>query len=301
MRFSIASSIIFLTSVASAASSWSFKDGSVTVASKKGQDVTAKFSNQQPVKDTLVLGKTDTIKVSLTTTEDSEAKRPHQAFIVITESTGLEVSLPLDIKSTGKGVTTISHKDLPVQFLLSDEPLKTNLVLGSFGSSSPLISPIFDIEIYHVPNTPRPQYEPPLRYGPRAEIHHIFKVGDTSPPMIISLVFVIAIVATLPVLLVAWSLLGANLDHLPKALGAAPISHVLFVGSIIAIEGSLFLYYVKWNLFQLLPVFLALSGVAFLSGVKALSEVQGRRLAGESYYLTMGSEDNPATRGFQSD
>jgi oligosaccharyltransferase complex subunit delta (ribophorin II) len=66
-----------------------------------------RFSNQEPVKDTLVLGKTDTIKVSLTTTEDSEAKRPHQAFVVITESTGLEVALPLDIKSTGKAVATI--------------------------------------------------------------------------------------------------------------------------------------------------------------------------------------------------
>ncbi|KAL4729189.1 hypothetical protein ACLX1H_003600 [Fusarium chlamydosporum] len=277
MRFSIASSLVFLTSVASAALSWSFKDGSVIVSSKRGQDVTA--NNQEPVKDTLVLGKADAIKVSLTTTEDSEAKRPHQAFITITESTGLEISLPLDIKSSGKAVGTISHKDLPVQFILSDEPLKANLVLGSFSSSSPLISPIFNIEIHHVPNAPRPQYEPPMRYGPRAEIHHIFKVGDSSPPTIISLVFVLAIVATFPALLIGWYTLGGNLDHLPKALGAAPISHALFVGSIIAIEGSLFLYYVKWNLFQLLPVFSGLSIVAFLSGVKALSEVQGRRLA----------------------
>lgn len=66
-----------------------------------------RFSNQEPVKDTLVLGKADAIKVSLTTTEDSEAKRPHQAFITITESTGLEISLPLDIKSSGKAVGTI--------------------------------------------------------------------------------------------------------------------------------------------------------------------------------------------------
>lgn len=42
MRFSIASSLVFLTSVASAALSWSFKDGSVIVSSKRGQDVTAK-------------------------------------------------------------------------------------------------------------------------------------------------------------------------------------------------------------------------------------------------------------------
>ncbi|RGP55024.1 hypothetical protein FSPOR_11997 [Fusarium sporotrichioides] len=281
MRFSIASSLLFLTSAASAASSWGFKDGSATVASKQGHGATAKFSNQEPAKNALVLGKADTIKVSLTTTEDSEAKRPHQAFIVITESTGIEVALPLDIKSSGKAVAAISHKDLAVPMLLSDEPLKVNLVLGSFGSSNPLISPVFNIEIYHVPNTPLPPFERPMRYGPRAEIHHIFKVGETSPPMIISVVFVTAIVCTFPMLLVAWNKLGANLDHLPKAVQAAPISHALFVGSIIAIEGSFFLYYVKWNLFQLLPVFMGLSVVTFLSGVKALSEVQGRRFAGE--------------------
>lgn len=66
-----------------------------------------RFSNQEPVKDTLILGKADTIKVSLTTTEGSEAKRPHQAFIVITESTGIEVALPLDVKSSGKAVASI--------------------------------------------------------------------------------------------------------------------------------------------------------------------------------------------------
>jgi hypothetical protein len=65
-----------------------------------------RFKNQEPAKDALILGKADTIKVTLTTTEDSEAKRPHQAFIVITEPTGIEVALPLDIKSSGKAVAS---------------------------------------------------------------------------------------------------------------------------------------------------------------------------------------------------
>jgi oligosaccharyltransferase complex subunit delta (ribophorin II) len=165
--------------------------------------------------------------------------------------------------------------------LLSDEILKVNLVLGSFSSSNPLISPVFNIQIYHVPNTPLPTFERPLRYGPRDEIHHIFRVGETSPPMLLTVVFVTAILSTFPALIFAWCWMGGNLDHLPKALQTAPLPHGLFVSSIIAIEGSFFLYYIKWNLFQLLPVFMGLSIVAFLSGVKALSEVQGRRFAGE--------------------
>jgi oligosaccharyltransferase complex subunit delta (ribophorin II) len=60
----------------------------------------------------------------------------------------------------------------------------------------------------------------------------------------------------------------------------APLSHALFVGSIIGIEGVFFLYYTVWNLFQTLPVLAALGVVAFMSGSRALTEVQERRLAG---------------------
>ncbi|KAM0344045.1 hypothetical protein ACHAPU_007948 [Fusarium lateritium] len=281
MRFSIASSLLFLTSVASATSSWGFTDGSVAVSSKTAQGVNARFGNQKPVKEAIVLGPADTVTVSLTTTEDDKAKRPHQAFLVLNEDTGLEAPYPLKVQSSGKGTVRISHKDLPLQLLLSDTPLKAYLVLGSFGSSDPLISPLFNVEIHLDPNTPRPEYTAPVRYGPRAGIDHVFKVGDKSPPMVISLVFVLAIAASVPALFIGWLMLGANVNHLSKALGAAPISHAVFFGSIVAIEGTFFLYYTKWNLLKSLPVVIALGVVALLSGTKALSEVQTRRLAGE--------------------
>ncbi|KAF4974324.1 hypothetical protein FZEAL_8753 [Fusarium zealandicum] len=281
MRFSIASSLLLLAGVANAASSWGFTDGSVTVASKKAKSVSDKFSDQKPTKNALVLGAADTIKVSLTTTEDSKAKRPHQAFLILTESSGLEAPFPLTIKASGKGTVDISHKDLPVQLLLTDVPIKASLVLGSFGSSKPLISPIFDIEIQLDPNAPTPQYEAPVRYGSRAQINHIFRPDPKSPPVVISLAFVLAVLATIPALFIGWFALGANVNHMSKALGAAPISHVVFFGSIIAIEGTFFLYYSAWNLFQTLPVVGLLGAVSLLSGSKALSEVQSRRLAGE--------------------
>lgn len=78
-----------------------------------------------------------------------------------------------------------------------------------------------------------------------------------------------------------WAYLGANVSHLSKAIGAAPISHSLFFGSILSMEGIFFLYYSSWNLFQTLPAAGVVGLVAFLSGSKALSEVQSRRLAGE--------------------
>ena len=77
-----------------------------------------------------------------------------------------------------------------------------------------------------------------------------------------------------------WLYLGLNFSHLSKALEAAPVSHALFLGSIIGIEGVFFLYYTIWNLFQTLPVLGVLGLVCFVSGSRALTEVQERRLAG---------------------
>ena len=74
--------------------------------------------------------------------------------------------------------------------------------------------------------------------------------------------------------------LGGNLDHISKAFADAPVSHSLFIGSIIGIEFVFFLYYTVWNLFQTLPVLGVVGLVAFLSGSRALTEVQERRLAG---------------------
>jgi len=130
------------------------------------------------------------------------------------------------------------------------------------------------------PNVPLAVPEKPVRYIAQEEIHHIFRADPRSPPKIITLVFAAAVVAALPLLLGVWVSLGANADHLGKALGSAPISHALFYGSILAMEGIFFLYYTSWNLFQTLPAAAIAGTVAFISGSRALSEVQERRLAG---------------------
>lgn len=75
--------------------------------------------------------------------------------------------------------------------------------------------------------------------------------------------------------------MGANVAHLQKALSSAPISHVTFFGSIISMEGVFFLYYSGWSLFATLPIIGVVGVAAFLSGTRALGEVQSRRLAGE--------------------
>jgi len=174
-----------------------------------------------------------------------------------------------------------TQKDLPYQLVTSKTPLKASLVLASFGSSTPYASHAFDLALEL--DTTAPPATPPAseRYTSKPEIHHIFKAEPGSPPKIISFFFTLCVLATVPVLFGAWALLGANVDHLSKAFGAAPVSHGLFMGSVVAMEGVFFMYYTSWNLFQMLPVAAVVGTVAYVSGSRALTEVQDRRIAGE--------------------
>lgn len=176
--------------------------------------------------------------------------------------------------------TVQAQKDIPLQLLVSSQPLEASLVIASFGSSNPYSSKAFELSIKLDTTSPQPSTEKPLRYGKLPEIHHIFKSDPKSPPKLITLVFVAAVVMALPVLLVAWFSLGANLNHLPKAFRSSPIPHALFFLSIVAMEGIFFMYYTSWNLFQTLPGAIGIGLVTFLSGSRALREVQERRLAG---------------------
>jgi oligosaccharyltransferase complex subunit delta (ribophorin II) len=61
-------------------------------------------------KNPVVLGFKDTLTVSVTTKDGSEGKRPHQAFLILTESSGLEAPYPLTVKTSGKGTVEIVWK-----------------------------------------------------------------------------------------------------------------------------------------------------------------------------------------------
>ncbi|KAG6140168.1 hypothetical protein E4U38_007629 [Claviceps purpurea] len=282
MRVSIVSTVVALAGAAQAAASvWTFGDASVSVG-KASDKVTEKFTDANRVKKALALGHQDTLKVLLTTKEGSAAKRPHQAFLVVKEAaSGLEAPFPLTVKESGKAMVQISQKDLPIQLLASTSPLEASLILGSTGSTKGSVTTVFDIEIKTDPSHAAPSSVAPLRYGKLDEIHHIFRADPQNPPKLVSLVFALAVLATVPALFIGWIALGGNLCHAKKAMSNAPLSHALFFGSVVAMEGVFFLYYSAWNLFQTLPVMGVVGAIAVFSGTKALGEVQGRRLAGE--------------------
>ena len=122
--------------------------------------------------------------------------------------------------------------------------------------------------------------EPPLRYGKLPEIRHTFRPEPTSSPKIITFFFLAIVLAAVPALFIIWRNQGANLKHITTAFNSAPVSHTIFLGSLLALEAIFGLYYTKWNLFQMLPAAGLFGVIAYLSGSRALAEVHERRLAG---------------------
>ncbi|PBP27593.1 oligosaccharyltransferase subunit ribophorin [Diplocarpon rosae] len=302
MRFlrSLVPSLLVLGAGVAKAASWGFDEATVSVNGQSGATSAFKdkLSSHVPLTKPVTLGTADSLKILISATEDGKAKRPHQAFLLLKDrDSGLETAFPFKVKENGKGKVELvcyptagcwmsanapkSQKDLPIQLLTPSQPLQASLLLASFGPSQGFSNHVFDLDVQTDTNKPKPKYEKPLRYGQREEISHIFKEDPKSGPKIISIFFVLAILATVPVLLGTWAYLGANLSHLSKAVGVAPLSHSLFFGSILSMEAIFFLYYCNWSLFQTLPAAGVVGLVAFLSGSKALSEVQTRRMAGE--------------------
>lgn len=130
-----------------AASSWSFEDATLTVQEKGagvGGGVKEKYvgdnacvttwslSNKSPrrlsptsaLSSAVTLAAGDSLKVALTTTEGRSGKRPHQAFLSLSEQeTGLQDSFGFSVKETGKGKLDIvrnSHQYRRILSLLTD-------------------------------------------------------------------------------------------------------------------------------------------------------------------------------------
>ncbi|GAB7358314.1 hypothetical protein MBLNU230_g2387t1 [Neophaeotheca triangularis] len=283
----LAISLLSLSSTVLAADSWSFQDATLTIrdkgagvdgGDKESLDPTTKFSGKQ-----LSLSPNGALKIALTATEGKTAKRPHQAWLTLHEPlTGLEESLLFTINEKGKGKIEVTQKDLPYQLLTSSQPLQATILLASFGQTAAYTHHAFDLTISAPSDLASTSSPPPSeRYGRKEEIHHIFRSDPQSPPRIISLFFTLTVLAMLPGLYGVWAFLGGNLGHFGTAMGKAPMAHGLFLGSIVAMEGVFGLYYVGMRLFSVLPLAGVVAVVMYISGSRALTEVQERRLQGQ--------------------
>ncbi|KAF8252333.1 hypothetical protein K440DRAFT_536409 [Wilcoxina mikolae CBS 423.85] len=295
-------SLLLLACCSFAAAEWTFSGGKATIASR-GDPVgsSTSFDPSKPLASTVPLGPKDILKLSFTLKDGDTAGRPHQAFLLVKDSQSeLETYFPLAVKgSSGKAKVDISQKDIPAHLLDTPE-LDLTLVLGSFGSSTTpgsiisigKIAPVIDPSAKAALETQRKKDfgEGNVVYKLKDEIRHIFRADPKSPSKIITLVFLLTVIAgyaglfgvvSAPIFPIWFPVLGANFKHFPKAMRAAPLAHSLFLVSLLSIEGIFFMYYTSWNLFQTLPAVGLVGVIAFLSGSRALREVRARRVRGE--------------------
>jgi hypothetical protein len=66
--------------------------------------IPSRLNPSNPLAKAVSLGATETLKLQLTTIDGKKAKRPHQAFLTLSDpATGLEESFVLSVKDSGKG------------------------------------------------------------------------------------------------------------------------------------------------------------------------------------------------------
>jgi len=237
------------------------------------------------VPDPITLSTGESLRVSLTFKAGDEPAVPHQAFLYIQQvDTGVETFFPIDVtSSTAKGKLEISQKDLPPSFITSPSPLALHMAVGDFKQNTKcaFISVAKVIPSFDTAAASNALGDPLVKYQALPEMRHTFRPDPRSPPKILTFVFLAAVGAALVGLFVAWIVLGANLSSLPTALSTSPISHPLFICSLLTIEGVFVMYYLRWNLFKTLAAAVCVAPIAFLSGSRALREVRGRRIRGE--------------------
>ncbi len=253
------------------ASQWLFSKGKAQVG-----DTVLPFDSNKPFAS-LDLATDQSLKLIFTISKDAEQSKPHQAFVLLKHGeSALESFFVASVTENGNAKVDISYKDIPSPLLSTEAPLDVSLVIGSFGSERPLLTTIGSIRAAHDGSI-----SPPLQYQALPEIRHLFKTETRMPPKVLSYTTTILVLAQLFLLLQLWMRLGANLSALNTALEAAPLSHCIFFGCLIAYEILYYAYYTRLNLFQVLPIAAVLGLTTSLSGMKALSEVQNRRLRGE--------------------
>lgn len=72
-----------------------------------------RFTQKSPLSQSVPFGTAETLKITLTAQEKGKSKRPHQAFLILRETTtGVEAPFPLTVKENGKATLEIVRPTL---------------------------------------------------------------------------------------------------------------------------------------------------------------------------------------------
>ncbi|KAF0455822.1 Ribophorin II [Gigaspora margarita] len=203
--------------------------------------------------------------------------QPHQAFLTLTsEKNGNQIPIIIRVRENGKSKVELDMKSAPDELLSSPGNYSLDLIIGTFSYNDPLKYHVGTLEIDVPIQSSGPS---PVVYGPKPEIHHIFRPDEKLPPIWLSYSFMAIVLIPWVFLIGAWAYIGVNVSLLARAPESSLMS-ILFLGSLLAIEILFYNYWTHLNIFQTLTWLTGLSIVAFITGQKALSDVQKWRSLG---------------------
>ncbi|CAA3021730.1 dolichyl-diphosphooligosaccharide--glycosyltransferase subunit 2 [Olea europaea subsp. europaea] len=191
-----------------------------------------------------------------------KAFKPHQAFLKLRHESGVEHTFV--VGNSGKKFEIIlDFLGLVDKFFYLSGKYDLQLTVGDSVMENSILKPLGHVEL-DLPDAPEKAARPPSqpidlysRYGPKAEIIHIFRAPEKRPPRELSLAFLGLVLLPFFGFLAGLLHLRVNLKNLPRSTVPATFAILFHLG----IASVLLLYALFW--FKL-DLFTTLKALGFL-------------------------------------
>ncbi|OMP03060.1 Ribophorin II [Corchorus capsularis] len=213
------------------------------------------------------------------TTPRGHAFKPHQALLKLRHESKIEHIFV--VGNPGKKFEIVlDFLQLVDKFFYLSGRYDIELAVGDAVMENSLLQAIGHVELdlpeppEKAPRPPAQPVDPYSRYGPKAEIEHIFRAPDKRPPKELSLAFLGLTILPLLGFLVGLLRLGVNLKNFPTKAAPALFGILFHVG----IGAVLLLYVFFWlklDLFQTLKLLGFLGVFLVFVGHRILSHLAG--------------------------
>ncbi|KAH6813648.1 ribophorin II family protein [Perilla frutescens var. frutescens] len=211
------------------------------------------------------------------TTSSGNAFKPHQAFLKLRHESGVE-HIFLVGPSGKKFEIILDFLGLVEKFFYLSGRYDIQLTVGDFNMENSFLQPLGYIEL-DLPEAPEKAARPPpqpvdpySRYGPKAEISHIFRAPEKRPPKELSLAFLGLVLLPFFGFLAGLIHLRANLKNFPKSTVPSTFASLFHLG-IAAVLALYALFWLKLNLFTTLKSLGLLGMFLMFVGHKTLSHL----------------------------
>ncbi|KAL1539659.1 proteasome regulatory particle base subunit [Salvia divinorum] len=203
--------------------------------------------------------------------------KPHQAFLKLRHESGVD-HIFLVGNSGKKFEIILDFLGLVEKFFYLSGRYDIQLTVGDADMENSFLQPLGFVEL-DLPDAPEKATRPPpqavdpySRYGPKAEISHIFRAPEKRPAKELSLAFLGLVLVPFFGFLAGLAQLGPNLKNFPKSTVPSTFA-ILFHLGIAAVLALYALFWLKLDLFTTLKALGLLGMFLMFVGHKTLSHL----------------------------